>query len=107
LGREKQQQQHKEKHVELAKQLNKYKVSYATSPEGVALEACPDNSLLNESGVVVDQDLNAFLDAYNRGDFTVWFDDDPRDRRAGVVCCVEHDGDTAWYDTNGDCCWKA
>ena len=93
--------------MELAKQLNKYQVSYATSPEGVTLEACPDDdSLFDDSGLVVDKDFNSFLDAYNRGDFKVYVDDNPRDRRAALVCFVEHDGDTAWYDNCWDDCWK-
>jgi len=96
--------------VELVKQLNQYQVSYATGPEGVTLEfeweGDLDDSLFDEDGNVVDQDFNAFLDAYNRGDFKVYVDDNPRDRRAELACFVEHDGDTAWYDNCWDDCWK-
>ena len=92
--------------MELVKQLNEYQVSYATGKEGVTLEACPDDSLLDDNGRVVDKDFNAFLDAYNRGDFKVWLDDNPRDRRAELVCFVEHGGVTVWYDNCWDDCWK-
>lgn len=87
----------------LTEQLNLYKVDYTAGPEGVQLEACPDDSLFDDEGLVIDPYFNTFLDVFES--FNAYFDDDPRDRRAGLVCYVEYNGETAWYDANGDCCW--
>lgn len=88
----------------LAETLNKYEVSFVTAKEGVSLEASPqDDAFFDEGGVVVDEGLSAFLDKLD--ELTVWIDDHPLDRRAGLVCFVESNGETAWYDENSECCW--
>lgn len=85
----------------LAEKLNKYGVSYETSPKGVSLEAEPeDESLFDENGVVTDSDLNAFLGHLAGGKLKAYVDDHP-DRRAGLVCWVTHNGEKAWQDFEG------
>jgi hypothetical protein len=88
----------------LAEQLNLYQVNYETTPQGVKLEACTDDkSLFNDEGLVTDPQLNAFLNVF--GTFgKAYIDDHPHDRRAGLVCFVEHNGEKAWYK-HSECRW--
>ena len=90
--------------MKLADKLNKYSVSYDTDKNGVTLDASPeDDSLFDADGNVTDADFSTFLDELDT--FVAYVDDDPRDRRAGLVCFVEHGVETAWYDANGECAW--
>lgn len=88
----------------LIEKLNKYEVTHNTGKDGVTLEACPqDDSLFDSEGFVTDDEFSKFLEDLNRA--KAYVEDHPLDRRAGLVVFVELDGETAWYDENGECAW--
>lgn len=95
----------------LTDKLNEYEVSCksaGTNRDGAQefdLEAAPeDDSLFDEEGYVTDADFSAFLEELDT--YTVTAEDHPVDRRAGLVYVVRHNGEAAYYDEVGDCCWK-
>jgi len=91
--------------MKLAEKLNKYGCHFETGKTGVSLTTEPDDALIAEDGTVADKDFNDFLDLTDKDEFFVFIDECPYDRRVGLVCCVEYNDESTWYDENGSCEW--
>lgn len=83
----------------LAEILNKNKVHFNLTKEGVNLEShLEDKSLCDTEGKITDQAFLAFLTQLET--YKSYVDYDPRHKDAGLAIYVETENRKAWYNTS-------
>lgn len=90
----------------LADRLNEYEATVSRGKDPTIEFAPQNDGLFNEDGTIKDPGFAKVLEELDAGLYVGYYDDHPYGRDAGVCAWIEYKGQRAWYDENGDCCWK-